>query len=248
MALFPYHEVLKVDEIFETLQGESRSTGYPSVFVRLYDCNVRCSYCDTMPQVSYSKMRVNEIVHAVSKYQSEHVCITGGEPMLQDVGAVILANALVDMGYKVSIETNGIAELSEVPNRKWRYVMDVKMPSSGVFKQAKKALPINALCLESKDEIKFVIQNGEDWDAFMWALKETPKHLDAQKSLFKPDDPLYWWKFSEKKPDVLVSPVFDFPPTKEQIVWGAELSNRILKMGLYFVRLQVQIHKILGLK
>ena len=79
-------------------------------------------------------------------------------------------------------------------------------------------------------------------------MKEIPKHIDAQKNLFKPDDPFYWWKFSEKKPDVLVSPVFDFPPTKEQIAWGAELSNRILKLGLYWVRLQVQIHKILGLK
>ena len=244
--------LLRVDEIFETVQGESSSTGFPSVFIRLYGCNVRCLYCDTMPQVGYVDMQDFEIFSEVCKFNAQHICITGGEPMLQAKEVVALANMLVENGeYNVSIETNGIAPLVDEYKRRWRYVMDVKLPSSGEFKRAKEMLLENTRILCEEDEVKFVIQNEEDWDKFIWCLKEMPKSSKAfQLSLFaeKGQDPFYWWKYSYEAPRVLVSPVFDFPPTPEQIAWGAELANRILKMGLYFVRLQVQIHKILGLK
>lgn len=153
---------LRVTEIFYSLQGESRTVGLPTVFVRLTGCPLRCVYCDTAYAFTGGrKMSISEILAEVRAYRPHYVTVTGGEPLAQR-GCLALLDALVEKGYEVSLETSGALDVSEV-NPKVVKVLDLKTPSSGEESKNRYA---NLEFLDRKDQLKFVIMNDAD---YRWA-------------------------------------------------------------------------------
>jgi 7-carboxy-7-deazaguanine synthase len=152
--------MLKINEIFCSIQGESSYAGLPCVFVRLTGCNMRCSYCDT--KYAYTEgtdMTVEQVMEKVKSYKTEIVEVTGGEPLVQDAVPGLIKN-LLDERYSVLLETNGSMDISVVDNRCVK-IMDIKCPSSG---EAGKTFQQNIRRLSEKDEIKFVIGDRKDFD------------------------------------------------------------------------------------
>lgn len=161
---------LRIFEIFHSLQGESSRVGLPTVFVRLTGCPLRCGYCDT--EYAFhggSTQSFEEILASVANFQAQYVCVTGGEPLAQK-GCHELLKMLCDAGYKVSIETSGAMDISQVDKRV-SVIMDIKTPGSG---EESKNLWTNIASLSTKDEVKFVLVNKSDYD---WA-KEILNHYD----------------------------------------------------------------------
>lgn len=153
---------LRITEIFYSLQGESSTTGFPTVFVRLTGCPLRCGYCDTSYAFSGGEwMSLNEILEKVAEYSSKFVTVTGGEPLAQQDCHGLLSK-LCDAGYEVSLETSGALNISEVDPRVMK-VMDLKTPDSG---EARKNCYENIQYLANQDQVKFVISSRQDYD---WA-------------------------------------------------------------------------------
>jgi 7-carboxy-7-deazaguanine synthase len=152
--------LLKINEIFYSIQGESSLAGKPCIFIRLTYCNLRCTYCDTEYAFYEGKdMSIDDIIKEVSKYNCKLVEITGGEPLVQkDVYS--LMSSLCDMDYMVMLETSGSLSVEEVDKRV-KIIMDIKTPSSGMME---KNLFENFKYLKRIDEIKFVIGNKTDYD------------------------------------------------------------------------------------
>jgi len=156
--------LLKINEIFYSIQGEGTSAGLPCVFVRLTYCNLRCTYCDTEYAFYEGKdMSVDEILSEVNKYNCNLVEVTGGEPLIQNESLVLMTE-LCDLGYLVMLETGGSLPIEKVDNRV-KIIMDFKCPTS---KMVKKNDYNNIKYLKPIDEIKFVIGNREDYD---WSNK-----------------------------------------------------------------------------
>lgn len=152
---------MKVCELFASIQGESTYAGIPCTFIRLSDCNLRCSFCDTA--YSYeegTEMSIDSIMEKVSGLRLSLVEITGGEPLLQHDDVLDLTKRLLDAGYKVLIETNGTMSISSLDNRAV-VIMDIKTPASGM--SGKNALA-NLIYLKPEDEIKFVICDRNDYE------------------------------------------------------------------------------------
>lgn len=159
---------LRITEIFLSLQGESRSVGWPTVFVRLTGCPLRCVYCDTTYAFSGGENRsLASILDEVRAYPVRHVCVTGGEPLAQPA-CLALLSALADEGYEVSLETSGALDVSGVDPRVVK-VMDLKTPSSG---EAHRNRYENLEWLLPHDQIKFVIMNEEDYHWAAGILRE----------------------------------------------------------------------------
>jgi len=159
---------LRITEIFLSLQGESRTVGCPTVFIRLTGCPLRCGYCDTTYAFSGGEwLDLDEILQQVADLDASYVCVTGGEPLAQKGVGDLLA-ALCDGGYQVSLETSGALNIAEVEPRVSR-VMDIKTPGSG---EAERNLLTNLAHLEAKDQIKFVITDEHDYAWSRALLKE----------------------------------------------------------------------------
>ncbi len=159
---------LTVCEIFKSIQGESSYVGLPCSFVRLTGCNLACRYCDsTYAREEGDPMEIADIVDKVLSHDVRLVEITGGEPLLQPE-TPLLAQALLDTGRRVLIETNGSLDISSLPERVVR-IMDLKCPSSG---ESHRNRWENLALLRPHDEIKFVIADRTD---FEWA-QETLRH------------------------------------------------------------------------
>lgn len=155
---------LRITEIFFSLQGESRSVGCPTVFVRLTGCPLRCEYCDTTYAFQGGEwMTIQKILDEVSSYKAHYVTVTGGEPLAQK-NCLVLLNQLCDAGYEVSLETSGALDISRVDPRVIR-VMDLKTPASG---EESKNRWENISALNQNDQVKFVICNRLDYE---WAKK-----------------------------------------------------------------------------
>lgn len=153
---------LKINEIFYSLQGESRSSGYPTVFIRLTGCPLRCQYCDTAYAFHDGEvMTESAILAETGSYQARYVTVTGGEPLAQK-GCHALLAGLCDAGYEVSLETSGALDISQVDPRVIK-VMDLKAPGSG---EADKNLYQNIAHLDRKDQVKFVLCDEHD---YQWA-------------------------------------------------------------------------------
>ena len=154
--------MLKVNEIFYSLQGESSQAGRPCVFVRLAGCNLRCKYCDT--QNAYEngiEMSVDQVVRAVAKYSCPLVLVTGGEPLVQP-DSLELMDKLLELEYYVMLETNGSQNIQPVPEGVL-VVLDMKCPGSG---EVDKNLYSNIDYLGPMDNCKFVIGDRKDYE---WA-------------------------------------------------------------------------------
>ncbi|HEX9252718.1 MAG TPA: radical SAM protein [Ignavibacteriaceae bacterium] len=152
--------MLKVNEIYYSVQGESTYAGLPCVFVRLTYCNLRCTYCDTEYAFYDGKdFSISEIISEVKKYDCRLVEITGGEPLVQMEECLELMKQLCDDGFKVLIETGGSLSIKNIDPRV-SVIMDLKCPSSGM---EKKNLYENIDYLKPADELKFVIGSREDY-------------------------------------------------------------------------------------
>ncbi|MDQ3206817.1 MAG: 7-carboxy-7-deazaguanine synthase QueE [Pseudomonadota bacterium] len=172
---------LKLTEIFLSLQGESRSIGWPTVFVRLTGCPLRCQYCDTAYAFHGGQWwDADAILAEVGSHGARHVCVTGGEPLAQK-RCIGLLQRLCDAGYEVSLETSGALDIAEVDPRVSR-VVDLKTPGS---MEAHRNLWSNLALLTPHDQVKFVICSREDYE---WARAVTREHrlADVCDVLFSP--------------------------------------------------------------
>jgi 7-carboxy-7-deazaguanine synthase len=153
---------LKISEVFLSLQGETSLAGWPTVFVRLTGCPLRCQYCDTAYAFHGGAWRtIDELLAEVKGHGVRHVCVTGGEPLAQKPCLELLAR-LCDAGYVVSLETSGAIDVSGVDPRVVK-ILDLKTPASN---EAPKNLWSNLDHLDDKDQVKFVICDRADYD---WA-------------------------------------------------------------------------------
>jgi 7-carboxy-7-deazaguanine synthase len=174
-------ERLKITEVFLSLQGEARDAGWPTVFVRLTGCPLRCQYCDTAYAFHGGEWRdIDAILVEVASYGVRHVCVTGGEPLAQK-RCITLLQRLCDAGYDVSLETSGAIDISEVDPRVSR-VLDIKTPGSH---EAARNRWQNLPLLTAHDQIKFVICDRADFD---WARDVVAEHglADICDVLFSP--------------------------------------------------------------
>lgn len=207
---------LRISEIFFSLQGESRSVGYPTVFVRLTGCPLRCGYCDTEYAFQGGQWITLDAVEAdVAQYVARYVTVTGGEPLAQK-NCLPLLERLCDAGYEVSLETSGALDVAMVDPRVVK-VMDLKTPGSG--EEAKNRWQ-NLVHLKWRDQIKFVLCDRTDYE---WACSVIAQHALADRCelLFSPS-------FGQLKPQTLADWILaDRLPVRFQLqlhklLWGEE--------------------------
>ncbi len=161
---------MKINEVFYSLQGEGNWTGLPNIFIRVTGCNLRCSYCDTKYAYEHGKkMSIEDIVDEIQKFPCKHICITGGEPLLQNK-ILDLINILLKRGYRICLETNGSISIEKLVGKKSLMIsLDIKCPSSGMHEK----MNFNNLSyLTTNDQLKFVIKNREDYDFAKAVIKK----------------------------------------------------------------------------
>ena len=168
--------MLKINEIFYSIQGESSKSGMPCIFIRLTYCNLRCSYCDT----DYSfyegeDMSIETILDKIKEYNCNLVEITGGEPLLQNK-CIDLMNILLEKKYNVMLETGGSLPIKNVPKEVIK-IVDFKCPTSNMHKKNEWSIIED---LQTHDEIKFVIGNHED---YKWAKNKINKYKLSNKNI-----------------------------------------------------------------
>ena len=169
---------LKITEIFHSIQGESNTVGYPTVFVRLTGCPMRCTYCDTAYAFhGGSRLEIGDIVDQVEQYNAKHVTVTGGEPLAQPNCHALLSR-LCDDGYKVSLETGGAIDISKVDPRVY-IVLDIKTPASG---EEPNNTYENLDHIKSTDCLKFVICDQADYQWSKNFIRENK--LDTKCEVF----------------------------------------------------------------
>ena len=174
--------MLKVNEIFYSIQGESSFAGLACVFVRLTGCNLRCSWCDTTYAYDEGlEFSVETIMARIRAYSRSLVEITGGEPLLQN-DAPVLAKLLLDQAYTVLVETNGSQDINLLDSRCVR-IVDMKCPSSG--ESANNDLA-NLARLTLQDEVKFVIGSREDYEFARALLPRLPDCFKIKNIHFSP--------------------------------------------------------------
>ncbi|UUW72304.1 7-carboxy-7-deazaguanine synthase QueE [Pseudomonas oryzihabitans] len=168
-------DTLRLTEIFYSLQGEARTVGLPTVFVRLTGCPLRCQYCDTAYAFTGGEIHhLDAILEQVASYRPRHVCVTGGEPLAQP-NCLKLLEQLCDAGYEVSLETSGALDVSGVDVRVSK-VVDLKTPGSG---EMGRNLYANIAHLTPNDQVKFVICSREDYD---WAVSKLIEYRLDQRA------------------------------------------------------------------
>lgn len=154
--------IMKINEIFYSLQGESSYVGHPTVFIRTTGCPFRCHYCDSAYAFfEGDKLTADQILTQVQQYPTKYVCVTGGEPLAQK-STLKLLTILCDLGYKVSLETSGGLSCKDVDPRV-KKIIDIKTPDSGAFGSFKEE---NLKFSDVNTEFKFIICSEKDFD---WA-------------------------------------------------------------------------------
>ena len=215
-ASAPVADRLRITEIFCSLQGEARAAGWPTVFVRLTGCPLRCGYCDTAYAFHGGEWRdIDMIVDEVKSHGVRHVCVTGGEPLAQK-RCITLLTKLCDAGFDVSLETSGAIDIADVDTRVSR-IVDIKTPGSlEVARNRWENLPL----LTRHDQVKFVICSREDYD---WS-----KQIVAERGLANVCDVLFSPSYTQVSPrDLADWIVEDRLPVKFQMqlhkqLWGEE--------------------------
>lgn len=173
---------LRITEIFHSLQGETRTVGLPTVFVRLTGCPLRCVYCDSAYAFSGGEKRsLDSILAEVAGYGARYVTVTGGEPLAQPA-CLELLQALCDQGYEVSLETSGALDVSGVDPRVVK-VLDLKTPDSG---ELERNLYSNIEHLTARDQVKFVICSRRDYEWSRFKLDELGLAGRVSDVLFSP--------------------------------------------------------------
>ena len=188
-------DTLRINEIFFSLQGETRTVGLPTVFVRLTGCPLRCTYCDTDYAFEGGKlMTLDAILDAVAAYKPGYVTVTGGEPLAQP-NVLPLMQHLCDAGYEVSLETGGAMPVEHVDARVIK-VLDLKTPASGELSKNRYE---NLAFLNRQDQIKFVLCDREDYE---WARMQIDQH-----------------QLKNKVDEILFSPSFTQLPYRDLAGW-----------------------------
>ena len=211
--------MITINEIFKSISGEAAFAGLPCIFVRTYGCNLRCTYCDTMYAVAggeFTQMTPEEIVNECNKLGPKHVILTGGEPLIQP-DIVELIDLLRQENYTIEIETNGAVDLQKFHNE-----LDLNYPVTYTMDyksfssgMANKMVRNNLEFLGKRDVVKFVVGCIEDLEQMDIILDN--KDIQAQ---------------------VFVSPVFGQ-------IEPSEIVQFLLDKGLYNVRVQLQMHKLI---
>jgi 7-carboxy-7-deazaguanine synthase len=206
----------KVQEIFKSIEGEGLRAGFPATFVRLFGCNLHCSYCDTRYSCEgedYTDMTLYEIIEAVKQLEVPFVTLTGGEPLLQE-DAFFLVHSLVKAGFQVNIETNGSINVKHYLafGQAVMVTLDYKCPSSEMESLME---PFQIETLRETDVLKFVVGSINDLDTMQTVLESYP--TQAQ---------------------VFVSPVFGRIQPKEIVQY-------VLDNKLHNCRVQLQLHKFI---
>lgn len=216
---------LPMVEIFETVEGEGSAAGYPTVFIRVFHCNLRCTWCDTpysyAPAQPEFEATIQEILERVRSYPSRRICLTGGEPLMHREKSAALLAALADLNQveDVHVETNGAINLAPFSRlrreggeqwEKIRFIMDYKLPASG---EEHRMVRDNFRVLTDRDEVKFVIGGAEDFRAAVRVVQE--RHQEGQ---------------------ILFSPVFETLPPRKLVEW-------VLAEPLPQVKVSLQLHK-----
>lgn len=210
-----YAKPIRLTEIFYSLQGETRTVGWPTVFIRLTGCPLRCQYCDTSYAFSGGKSwTIEAILQKVAEYQPQYVTVTGGEPLAQPNCLPLLA-ALCDAGYEVSLETSGALDISAVDARVVK-VVDIKTPGSGECERNLLTNFTDLAALSLRDQLKFVICDHAD---YLWSQQFIAAHSLLQRC------------------EILFSPSHEQLPARDLAEWI--LADRLP------VRLQIQLHKYL---
>lgn len=204
-----------VTEIFDSIDGEGKRTGYMAIFVRLAGCNLRCTYCDTPYSLTLEDTKEvlteEELLERIRAYPWKRVTLTGGEPMLHPLHHLV--TKLGEEGYEVNIETNGAIPLWRERPEGVFYTMDFKCSGSGM----KSSMNLdNFKLLTGKDVLKFVVSDERD--------------MDEMKEIIG--------RFPKDHPEYFVSPVWGRIEPKELVEY-------VRKNGLQDVRVQVQLHKII---
>ncbi|WP_297928058.1 7-carboxy-7-deazaguanine synthase QueE [Metallibacterium sp.] len=159
---------LRISEIFLSLQGEADAVGWPTVFVRLTGCPLRCRWCDTAYAFEGGQWHgIDDILAQVAQHGARHVCVTGGEPLAQR-RCLVLLQRLCDAGYAVSLETSGALDVGGVDARV-RKVLDLKAPGSG---ESARNRWENLALLRAQDQVKFVLADRGDYDWACAVLRE----------------------------------------------------------------------------
>lgn len=159
---------LKITEIFRSIQGESASAGWPTTFVRLTGCPLRCTWCDTAYAFHGGEWwTIDAVLEQVGNNGCRHVCVTGGEPLAQKTCLKLLTR-LCDAGHRVSLETSGALPVADVDPRVVK-VLDLKLPGSG---EAARNDWQNLDHLQAHDEIKFVVADRDDFDQAVTWVRE----------------------------------------------------------------------------
>ena len=172
--------MIKINEIFYSIQGESSMSGMPCIFIRLTYCNLRCSYCDTEYSFHEGKdMSIDDILKKIKNYNCKLVEVTGGEPLLQKE-SIDLMTILLNDNYKVMLETGGSLPIKDVPKDVIK-IVDFKCPSSNMHKKNDWNILKD---LQKHDEIKFVIGNYEDYE---WTKNKIKSYnLNTKRILLSP--------------------------------------------------------------
>lgn len=208
---------LRLTEIFFSLQGEARTVGLPTIFIRLTGCPLRCQYCDTAYAFKGGELWSQQrILTHVADYKTPYVTVTGGEPLAQRQGCLALLHALCEAGYDVSIETSGAFDISEIDPRVSR-VMDLKTPASG---EEARNLWSNIEQLQPHDQVKFVICDQAD---YQWSREVVQRYglTERCEVLFSPSH-------HQLKPAQLAAWVLDdqlavrMQVQLHKVIWGDE--------------------------
>lgn len=206
-----------VTEIFDSIDGEGKRTGYMAIFVRLAGCNLRCNYCDTAYSLTLDDteeaLTLEELLRRIHRFPWKKVTLTGGEPMLHPLFP--LCQALAEEGYEVNIETNGAVPLFEKRPQGLFYTMDFKCSGSGMKSQM---LTKNFSQLGKEDVLKFVVSSVADMDEMNQVIHE--------------------YFHQGQDPEFFVSPVWGR-------IEPADLVEYVKQHQLSDVRVQVQLHKII---
>ena len=204
-----------VTEIFDSIDGEGKRTGYMAIFVRLAGCNLRCNYCDTPYSLTLEDTKETlteeELLERIQSFPWKRVTLTGGEPMLHSLHHLV--TVLGEEGYEVNIETNGAIPLWRERPEGVFYTMDFKCSGSGMKSYMNRD---NFKLLTEKDVLKFVVSDERDMDEMKEIISEFPAN----------------------HPEYFVSPVWGRIEPKELVEY-------VRKNGLKDVRVQVQLHKII---
>lgn len=218
---------LPMVEIFETVEGEGSLAGFPTVFVRVFHCNLRCHWCDTpysyAPEKPAFEATIGEIIAQIQSFKSKRICFTGGEPLIHREKSAALLLEMASLGHIVDIhiETNGAIDLKPFHHlrknvqslkEKMRFIMDYKLKASG---ERAKMIDDNFMHLQDNDEIKFVISSDEDFQ----------EALDVITSY-------------HKKGQLLFSPVWETMSPRR-------LVEKVLENELVDVKVSLQLHKII---